>query len=135
MLIPLIIFFAIPLVSLVLIESLELKTPDYAYITGLSILGSSIFSLDKMDELRQSYTFRSLLYIPSIVFIFWGFFKFDWYLVIFSMWIGSYYLYLSRRIVWLKLYTNGKTGLENIIWDNLFIPVGVIVTLYGLLTK
>jgi hypothetical protein len=135
MLFQLLIFFSVPILSFIFLKELELDLPDYLYIIGISILGSSIFSVEKMNELKKQYTFTSLLYISSVIFVVWGLFKFDWYLILIPMWIGSYYLYFIRRIIWVRLSLNGSTGLENINWDNFHIPMGFIITIWGLLAK
>jgi len=135
MLLQIVTFIFLPILTFIVLKEIELGTPDIVYIVGISMLGSSVFSVDKMDELRKAYTFTTLLYMTSTVFVVWGFFIFDWYLVLMAMWIGSYYLYFLRRMVWLRLCANGNSGLENVNWDNFYILIGALVTLGGLLTK
>ncbi|PKO53113.1 MAG: hypothetical protein CVU27_02375 [Betaproteobacteria bacterium HGW-Betaproteobacteria-20] len=114
--------------------NLELNASDYMYIVGISILGSSIFSMEKMSRSKYVYTLTSLLYISSIVFVIWGFFEFTWFLVLASVWIGSTSIYFIRRIVWIVL-NKAESDLLNLNWDNLYIVIGFVITLWSLVLK
>jgi hypothetical protein len=114
---------------------MDLSSSHYLFLAGISFLGSSVISVGRMDFIKKSLTLTSALYFSSTIFIVWGLYKFGWYLVLLPVWVGSYYFYFLRRIVWIRLYLNGKSGLENINWDNIYIILGITISLIGLLIE
>jgi hypothetical protein len=127
-------FFTISISCFIFIGDLELSTPEYMYIIGISMLGSSMNSAQGISRDKEMYTLTSLLYISSVIFTIWGLFEFDWYLVLISIWVGSYYLYLIRRFVWVFLY-KAESDLLDLNWDNVYIVIGSVVALCALLLK
>lgn len=134
MLIQLLIFIAIPIATLLLFANTETNLGTDLYLIGIAILGSSIYSVERATPIKQACTLTSLLYTSSVALVIWGFFTVEWYWVLLAVWVLSYYLYFIRRIIWLRLYVNGKTGLELLNWDNIYIPIGIILATWGLLT-
>ncbi len=105
---------------------------EYIYSFGISFLSVCVYKITKMHRVEEFGTFSKLCHWSFIIFAIWGFIRFDWYIPIFSIFVFSLPIKSIGRILWLRMWRS-NSGFQHLHWINIFIVIGFIFSLTGLL--
>ena len=105
---------------------------EYTYSFGLSFLSVCVYKITKKYRVEEFGTLSKVCHWSFIIFVIWGLIRFEWYLPIFSIFILSLPLKSIGRILWLRMQSS-NSGLHHLHWINIFIVIGSIFSLTGLL--
>jgi|LakMenEpi03Aug12_release.lakeMendotaPanAssembly.Ray.scaffolds.fasta_scaffold968830_2 hypothetical protein len=115
-----------------LLTKLNNSFSEYIYSFGLSFLSVCVYKITKMYRVEEFGIFSKVCHWSFIIFAIWGFIRFDWYLPIFSIFILSFPIKSIGRILLLRMWRS-NSGFHHLHWINIFIVIGFIFSLTGLL--
>lgn len=121
--------FLIQLGILYLLIKLNYTIAERLFTIGLSILSVCIYKLSQKSSYERV---PNAPYWAFIVFLIWGFSKFDWYIPIFSISFLSFPLGSFGKIIWIRMVVN-NSDFQHLHWINIFTVISFFITLTGLL--